>query len=229
MAAASPYQRAVQDYKNSVDAQQAALKYNDTTRQLTHTYNEILDTISSLYGKDGGFNDPRENVAKTLNKYTTSLKTEQNDELKQELVDTDMLKQAVNDYEKASSELEDYQLKFIDRKQENNRSLTSEIDTKTKLVFLNEQAFNKKNVIAGIMQTTLFYLVLVCVLFYASFIRILSTSSLNWMLAITLIVYIVTVVRKWFAVQLYTFEFNILSWIMPSRMQKQCSARGLDY
>ena len=229
MALVTPYKRAVRDYKNSKDAQAAALNYNKTTASLTHTYNEILDTISGLNDSSHTqVQDPRKVVDARLNNYTTAIKREQVDDLKQQLVDTEALERAVYEDARASDELDYRQKLLIDKKYDSKTQLKSEIDTKTKLVFLNEQAFNHKNVVAGIMQTTLFFLVLVCILFYASYGNIISTGSLNWMLVITVIFYIITVVRKWFAVQLYTFEFNILSWIFPSRVQKQCSARGIS-
>jgi len=219
-----PYKRAVQDYKNSVDVQNSLANYHATLKNVNEVYPKIVKDITSLFGPDATKKivDGQRLVANVVVDQKLKAEEAANARLERDLRKLESKQDAIYDRERANTKLENYRLSLLQRKDNERHKLRQEIDNKSKLVYLNQEAFTDKLLTVGKLQTTLLFLTLIAFISYGQFMGISSANATAWMLGLAIVAYIVTMIRKFYWKDLLRAEFEVLDYLAPNYAARMC-------
>lgn len=218
------YDKAVQDYKNSASVQMGLASYHTALNNVKEIYPKIINNLTALYGEDVTKKviDGQRMVANQATEYQLMAKESANARLENDLKRLGAKQSAIYDQERVNTKLENYRISLLERRSKEKHNLRQEIDNKTKLVFINEGAFANKQMTVGKLQTTLLFLTLIAFISYISYMGIFSSSTLGWILTLSILGYVVTMIRRFYWKDIFKAEFDVLNFMAPNYMARMC-------
>ena len=224
MTSPSPMDRAVQDFKNSSGLQMSLASYYVQLKNIKTIYPKIMDSITGLYGAKvtQDIVDAERRVDDKKVEYNLGSKEKINMRLERELRGLRGQQDALYDRDIVNNRLAKHRIALLESRAKEGDGLRQEIDNKTKIVYINNQAFNEKAMTVSKLQTTLLFLSLIAFISYGWFMHILSQKGFGWLLMLSVFCYIVTMVRKYYWRDLWKAEYDMLDYLAPNYMAKMC-------